>query len=144
MVASFFWKTIGATPSVAAPGDTHPSDATVPHVCMYEYDATLFTQTRVLLRWKQNVRIIANMELFAAPCAAAACFCVRTVWPVATRNQRRRKVEKDEEIRGRAEPPRNVEEKDPGGIVLVVPASHAAGSRTEMRCYCCCRSQQHS
>jgi len=27
-VASFFQEKIGATPSVPAPGDTHPSDAT--------------------------------------------------------------------------------------------------------------------
>lgn len=57
----------------------------------------------VLLRRKQNVRINKNMKLFAAPCATAACFCMRTVWPVATRNQRRRKVEKCEEIRGTEE-----------------------------------------
>jgi len=57
----------------------------------------------MLLRRKQNVRIIENMTLYAAPCATAACFCMRTVWPVATRNQRRRKVEKCEEIRGTEE-----------------------------------------
>jgi len=27
-VVSFFFRKIGVTPSVAAPGDTHPSDAT--------------------------------------------------------------------------------------------------------------------